>query len=482
VLQWLLEDCEVVENGEEVDIAGAPADTSSKGLDSIASTILASDNGGRLDISLRISDDETTGGKSVKAELEAVDITKAGTYEGTLALNPSAEDAPKLAVKVKAYDFILWPALAVLLGAGVAWRTARWFDRDRPKKLIQGSIQKADTEYRQLRNSLGPTCPYNLDDVFGEPLTWDCPPASTAQARVLYCAVEVAADSESLASISVKVDDIWSRVRTWEATCGEVKPLRDALAELEGNLSGPDVPGSDITPNDVQLILDTRRLLTATSVPKDGESAEQLLEEMVDKRRAIELWESAWKLAGDGRNLYKALREPQRGLTQTELETLNDHNPDALVLAYLLPAASLADFRDGRLVERFRESLRVLHSLALAHPAPPPTTGMAAKTQFFPELGILTSLVTGVPEFTRPQTPESLVEQVRVGDRWHFLIPSVVTVVAFLGTIYSDHTFGSLWDYVAAFAAGVTGQVVLNWKQLPWFRSYRLGPSAEPGS
>jgi hypothetical protein len=57
-----------------------------------------------------------------------------------------------------------------------------------------------------------------------------------------------------------------------------------------------------------------------------------------------------------------------------------------------------------------------------------------------------------------------------------FIVIAVVTAVGYMIPLYTS-TWGTWEDWVAAFAAGVAGQVVIKWALLPALRSKRL-PSA----
>jgi hypothetical protein len=72
---------------------------------------------------------------------------------------------------------------------------------------------------------------------------------------------------------------------------------------------------------------------------------------------------------------------------------------------------------------------------------------------------------------------EEIVSMVRVHDKWDFVVTAGLTMLAFLVTLYVSTTFGSIWQYFAAFLAGATGQLVINWALLPWYRSYKIASS-----
>ena len=84
----------------------------------------------------------------------------------------------------------------------------------------------------------------------------------------------------------------------------------------------------------------------------------------------------------------------------------------------------------------------------------------------------------------REPWPEEIVAMVRNRDRWDFFIAFLLTTLAFLVTIYVGKDFGSAWQYLGAFLAGATGQLVVTWALLPWYRSYRVAsaPPAATGS
>jgi hypothetical protein len=70
-------------------------------------------------------------------------------------------------------------------------------------------------------------------------------------------------------------------------------------------------------------------------------------------------------------------------------------------------------------------------------------------------------------------TPEEIRAGLRKVDWFMWPLATAVAVLAFFLPYYTGKSFGSLDDYGLAFAAGFVGTLVINWDQLPVFRSYK---------
>lgn len=87
--------------------------------------------------------------------------------------------------------------------------------------------------------------------------------------------------------------------------------------------------------------------------------------------------------------------------------------------------------------------------------------------------GVSTSQIDG-PVTREPASSVSdrLLANLQAGDKRDFWWAFFIATVLYLSTIYGD-TYGSVLDYVSAFAAGAGAAYATNFKLLPWFRSFR---------
>lgn len=176
-------------------------------------------------------------------------------------------------------------------------------------------------------------------------------------------------------------------------------------------------------------------------------------------------------------------------MSEIDRAQLNDNDPEVLYKVYLEPAVSLDDLTKPDVIARLRESVYV--TMALNRAYPPPTDDSSEVAVAMQEVedalkeakgplapmqpsditqGLARALLAYVPS-------EEIVSMVRVHDKWDFVVTAGLTMLAFLVTLYVSTTFGSIWQYFAAFLAGATGQLVINWALLPWYRSYKIASS-----
>ena len=84
------------------------------------------------------------------------------------------------------------------------------------------------------------------------------------------------------------------------------------------------------------------------------------------------------------------------------------------------------------------------------------------------------------PALKGPELTKRLEAAISASDRWTFIITTAVVATAYLVGVYSD-TYGSVLEYVTAFAAGAgAATTAASWKLLPWYSSYK--PTTAPAS
>jgi hypothetical protein len=446
--------------------------------ETLARTQLSSDTGGSSTLALVTQADlPEQEQQEVEGILEATDISRAGTYSGSLALAPAVESSPKTTVTLKARDFFLWPLLALLGGAALAWWLIKRRDQGRPKKLLLSELKKAFETYREQKKA-NPNCTYHMSGVFPKAGGWmSCEDLSDdrPKAQIAFCEIGTAKTKEDFDKVVVKVRDIQELVALWPQLCQSAKELENVLKDL---------------PEDVPIRRETKRILAKEELPADTKAMKDFLELYLRQIQAVKRWMQGHKLWNSGKNLYETLRT--REMLEMDKAQLNDNDPEVLYKVYLEPAVSLDDLTKPDVIARLRESIYVTMALNRAYPPPTDDSGEAvgamqeaqdalkeAKAPLAPmqpsdiTQGLARALLAYVPS-------EEIVSMVRVHDKWDFVVTASLTMLAFLVTLYVSTTFGSIWQYLGAFLAGATGQLLINWALLPWYRSYKVASSTPP--
>jgi hypothetical protein len=244
---------------------------------------------------------------------------------------------------------------------------------------------------------------------------------------------------------------------------------RELMTALDG------LPQTD---NEIPIRNKTNEMLEVAKPPTDPKGMRECLELYQRQTRAISLWQQGWSLYRLASPLYADLQDRQDDLLEADRARLHDSDPEALYRTPLEPAASLEDLTDAGALARLRDSYRVLLALDRAYPA----SRFGAAAAEGPALELPVAAAPFVAEGLRlALSPEEIVAMVRGRDRVDFWVTFILTALAFLVTIYVGKDFGSIWQYLAAFLAGATGQLVVNWALLPWYRSYRVA-STPPSS
>jgi hypothetical protein len=454
--------------------------------ETIVSTRLSSDTGGTSSLVLVTQADLPDQEQSeVEAVLRVADISRAGTYAGDLALEPAVEDSPKVTVALKARDFFLWPLITLLGGAGVAWWLIKRRDQGRPKKILLSELGKAFEQYTKARLA-DPECTYRLNHVFPENGGWrSCEGLSdkSPKAQTAYCDISKAKTKEQLDEVIAKVRDIQELVALWPEVRRSAKELEGALKDL---------------PEDVPLRRETMKMLKEKDLPTETKAMKDLLELYRRQTQAVKMWKQGKQLADLVSPLYAALLN--RNMPEIDKAQLNDNDPDTLRRTYLEPAVSLDDLTKQNVIPRLRESIYVLMALDRAYPTDVPalaedsaateaaraaSDAARAKADAALKRAVLPSTIRqpsdGAQSLARALltyvSPEEIISMVRVHDRWDFVVTAGLTMLAYLVTQYVSTSFGSIWQYLTAFLVGATGQLVINWALLPWYRSYKIASS-----
>lgn len=474
---------------------------------------LSSETGGTLKLSL--SDTEQQGA-TTKATIKATDIMATGSYEGDLTLDPEAESPKAIPVTVRVQDLWVWPLAALLLGVAAGYFLSKVYDRHRARELLRAALAGAREDYNAAKAQKPAGCQYTLGDTFEtvtkplfsrDPQSWlhklgipqlqarisNCTEL-TAEAERLYCEVSKARTQEELDEVSKEVTDLVQRVATWPAVCAAAQELLNALKQLE-KLDGLEEP------NKLALYRADKELLpdNPTTILSAAE-ASTILTQLVDQTGATKAFvQDLWPLRNKIQTLFNPLRRREDTMNDEDQDKLHQSAPSALdEIIYRVKSPEDVDetilnlvgaqkallelsskypevgirVRRSVLDERFNlvtidgETYRVID---------PNSAGsrVGVRAAFIDDLDRL-YLVAG----TEDRSSEEIVASLRRRDWFVSVVTALLAAVAFLLTIYPDQGFGSPGQYIAAFIAGATGQVVIDSTIAPWFRSYKA-PTGE---
>ena len=459
-----------------------------------AGTVLASapmaeaDGGARATVELRAQSDIPAGAADATLVVAVGDVERNGDYEAEIPLS-AADGAPTLSVKTAARDFFLWPLLVLLLGAGLAYWWVRRRDRGRPRDVVKLALLDVAAQHERDRAKLARkagdrACPYSLDGVFPESKGgWKRRRGHrSADAVALLDAIDRVRSQEQLDRLLEQVRLYAELVEQWPQACGEARELRAANGRLR-----------DAGPRARAVREATDSVLEGAPRPAEPGAAEKLTRKLAAQHALVERWLAVAQQLDVGERLYAQLEPRTRDEELRDL--LGAHRPGRLEeeLRAAITTAAL-----DRVEDALREDLRVLHAVALWPPARVPGVTLEAELAADGPRG--TTRVTGAPgaevrglpvpalvERLLPRfepgadTPAAGARQIRrrlvALDRMDFVFAAAVTILFYFPTLYSDG-FGSGWQYLAAFAAGVGGQLAITWQLLPWYRSTRLPKAA----
>ncbi len=475
---------------------------------------LSSETGGILKLSLS---DAVKQGATTKATIKATDIMVAGSYDGDLTLDPDAESPEAIPVTVRVQDFFIWPLATLLLGVIAGYLLSKGYDRHRARELLRSALAGAREDYNAAKSQIPDRCQYTLGEAFepvtkrlfsSDPRSWwhrlgipqlqakisDCG-QPTAEAERLYCDIGKARSQEELDEVSKKVTDLVQRVATWSAVCVAAQELLDALEQLE-KLDGLEEPDK------LALYKADKELLPDSATPiTNAAEASSLLTQLADQTGSTNAFvQDIWPLRARIRSLFGALERRADTMDGEDRDKLYESAPSALDETFVYRAQSPEDME--KTIRNLVNAQRALLALGGKYPE----VGIRVRPDVLDEqllrvtidsetyrvldpnsarswVGVRAAFIHAPDHFLRDTgTEDRSSEDIVASLRKHDLIVSIVTAflaaATFLLTIYPDQGFGSPGQYVAAFIAGTTGQVVIDSTIAPWFRSYKA-PTGE---
>jgi hypothetical protein len=405
-------------------------------------------------------------------------LGKTGTYHGRLTLSSAVAGDPPVPVSVTVSDTWVYPVLVVVLGALTAFVAQLWIRNWRVARRWDRRLRRLGRLYAEANEAFGP--PYPRRDVAGPTRAIVDDYVKRIRDAIKQSSSWIAFfDSSSPAykgivgSLSGAEDDAFCLKSSLDRRLSVLGDMADDTLLLLAK----ECP-SDRTP---ACVTRAARLLGAGTL--NVGSAKGLAARADQQARYLEDWrgllESALRYDGWRRRLAvmptRARKGPSSGSITTADRRLLEAATAALRTAefdlFEAPDAASLDHRGtvARL-DRVRDDLcllrEVYESRIPAGSVPPPRDapllgGDAVPAADGVELATLIEQVD--PVTVRDAEPVRVRDTLRtLGDVLALAFSIAIGVLATLVILYFGKTFGSLEDYLTAFAAGATSQLLVS--------------------
>ncbi len=453
-----------------------------------------SDTGGSLELML-VSNGEipTDAIPQLNGMLHAEDISVAGRYEAAMPIAPGFPDGPVLTVTVLVQDLFIWPLLALLLGGALAWWLIRRSDVERPREVLRAELRDAGERYGKLVNNLiVERCPYRLANAFPATLPWQDAGATTAE--TLRREISKAGNQETLDAVAAKVADLAQSVDALAALCDARKRLATqfesfsvealkiagefpVLAEPSLTSEFPGMSTADLMayPNAglVPMITSSRTMLAPDAVELD--TVTNIRKGAVDMKAQAEgvvQWLRAWKLLGAAQSAYEGIDLGR--LTPEQRDALAMRDPVAFGKTSLYPTTDRNGLDQANVITKLREAWTLAEGYRRSQGTSDAVL-IAGSKVVQASAGQGAVVASALEDYRSAAQIRADIER---RDTFDFFMTTLLTALAYLLTLYIGKNFGgSPLDYLSAFSAGAAGQMVINWKLLPWYRSQNFEAS-----
>jgi hypothetical protein len=381
----------------------------------------ADDTGEQLRVVLRTTGPEGSANGLTPAELKVDQVGGPATYKGDLILG--SDELDKLALTVHVRDLVLWPLLLLAVGALLGGYGTRWWENKRRQSLLIARARRAYNAYADAVKDRRPEIPPPRPD-----------PDPKTRLDTMIVAIKQSDTDEQYNEQVDAVAAYETELRQW---------LR--IAKAAEVLDPSEVPAGDLQ-HDVRLM---DRALGRP--PKDSAAREGLADRAERLAELVDAFVPVW-------NLWVS-----RGMP-------DDLDPNECYSA----GAHATEGSQRRVFDCLDEKREALE----AQP-PVETEPVREGVRFF-------MAPTGPIEFVQrfagglwnrfdELQPEAVERRVRMFDWWVALAAGLITLLAYLLTVY-DNNFGTPGDYAKTFTAGFVGQLAgatIAWNLFPPFRSYR---------
>lgn len=475
--------------------------------DPVTEALLGADNGRVL--RARLHPPDGNGNGLWRSMIDVTNVARTGEYTGTMRLDPSDLTSSGTDLTVRVQDLIVFPILAVLLGAALGQGGRKSYELWRKRSLLTKRLEEAADSYDKAYPKGAPRGA-TLDERLGEPGSdaaarrWACDDQAedALDLTEVYCHVKDAKGVAQLAKAAKAVDALVADIERWTALQTALKALRRAIKVMPDLDELERAPSFGAAPDDPQAARrESEQLLTR---PADLDDQSRVSDYTAHVKRQTEVagfFAAAWaQYEGlrkrfekhrqadnadardaldelDPRKIYSASAEEyERSEKQTSrllADLLNSARELAWHRRHLKRTQRDADERDAMHSEDGGVSDAVVGMRFLAElpdmkepPVPIRQVGPARR-----------ALVMGLretgeePPPPRPPDPKAIEADIRKWDRTTFWAIATITVLGYLLPLYVGKSWGDWDDYTTAFAAGFAGTAVIPWDLLPGFRT-----------
>jgi hypothetical protein len=404
--------------------------------------------------------------------IQVADPGEPGKYSGDIPVAVDTKDTPTIPTTVHVQDHLLWPALAILVGAVAAYLVVPKRDQARSRDVLDARLveifeETGDRSCRFPLKAFPVPAARQAGDV-DRPLWPAIPTDPLTPAEQLHIDIFAATTQERLGDLAKKVDDLAEVVAQWKLACkrhAELTVLFAALTQPRGTM-----------PDDAPIAAATRTLLARTDPFLEKSAATEVAAALKDQADALKLWIRASSVLTHARAIWNAL--DSRDLPLDARAILDRNNPAALTEGYLSPATDLETIRRLQPERRAREMFVVLRSLEESLrvdriEGDESMIGAAAAVVGAAEAEVEAAQAAAPADLAPPVPSREIRDRIARQDWLQLLAVTGAAAVIYLGTLYPGHDFGSPWHYTTAVLAGMTGAVAIKWDLLPWARLFR---------
>ena len=398
-----------------------------------------------------------------------------GTYSGPIELDPGTDDGPTIELTANVSHPPIWPLLAVVAGVLAAFAVALARDYWRPRELLILNLRRAGELYAQRDES----CPADpgqdnwMTGAFRLNAEGRLAPFDSEQNAFgdkAYAEIQAAGDGDGLATAEARVRDLDSLVRLWQDECAAAGDLRSAVDAHAKDLPEPAVitTANELLDREQPIEWDASGGRTLTA------QATGYVTELRDQASAIALYDEArtwYKRAQDAwTHLDEGSKDRARQIDPIDPETQWNIDRDK--------HDTLTEWHSADVDLVMARKLALYRALPVT-PVPGPVGAEIAPDEVLAEAWVERTR-SALPDRHRVEArpAATILRDLKSFDIRYFVVIALVAMAVYFVTIYPDGNFGSRWQYLTAFLAGLAGTVAIDWLLLPWFRSYRLPDKA----
>jgi hypothetical protein len=450
-------------------LSGTSTRTAARGV-ATRSTLLTSGSGDTLTLKATPVAGSTD---PPQATLAVVDVPRSGRYTGQFVIDPTAKEPKATEVTVGVQDSLLWPLLAVLLGALVGGVLVKRYDVHRGGKLLRASLEDAVEPYRDEKRRTN-AVPEPLRRPRRFYLDETIPDSGRVYPRwrrtrrrdeplvpKLYRQTFAIGDNAELASAAVAIQALVARFGRWQQLNAAYHVL---VAQLQTppDATPPAPPGTKIR-DDCDFLLD----MTAVE-PAYDDQAKALAQKLSEQAAVVDVYAAAkaklpsaqWAARhpiADPDAIY-GNAAPVEARTPADWQTLRYALLRALRLLGHPEGVAAIERECAAPSNKLLEDIIVDQRLGFEPLEPLRRFGRAAVLRF--------------------ESPEQIRRVVRRWDWAVFWLVAVLTALGYLLPFYTGKDYGSVEDYLTAFAAGAVIPAAIGWALLPFARPQAVETAA----